>query len=116
MKFIAILFLAISIIGCSSGQRKEIETAEVVFQSMCPNCWVVASHINQINPEDNIFEIAKSSEAYSFRLALMHICNDCYSVLAKKEKAENRILSSNEAKQYIESEEYAASMALLKKI
>lgn len=114
MKYIAILFLVISIIGCSSGQRKENEAAKVVFKSMCQNCWIVASHINQINPDNNIFEIAKSSEAYSFRLALMHICNDCYRVIANKEKAENRILSSNDAKQYIESEEYATSIALLK--
>ncbi|MCG8104563.1 MAG: hypothetical protein N0C82_19725 [Candidatus Thiodiazotropha endolucinida] len=117
MKIIAMLIFAVSIVGCSTGgQPKEKENevaAEDAFKVVCQSCWVVASHINHINPDVPMLEIAKTSEEYAYRMAIKTMCEDCYSILASKEKAQDRLFSTAEAKQYFESEEYATSMASL---
>ena len=71
MKFIALLIFAVSIAGCSTGGKpKENDvTAEDAFKVVCQSCWVVASHINHINPDVSILEIAKTNEEYATLMA-----------------------------------------------
>lgn len=117
MRFIALLIFAVSIVGCTNSQPKDdevgVDTLNDAFKAACSDCWTVASHINHINPDMPIMEIAKASEEYAYRLALKNVCGNCYSILASKEKAQNRLFSTEEAKQYFDSEEYATSMASL---